>query len=226
VPPFLSDAWAVFEKDVRIELRTREIVVTMGFFAVLVAVICSLAFFVDERTARKVAPGVLWVAVAFAASLGLTRAFAREREEQAFSGLLLSPASRAAIFVGKAAFSFLFLAVTEAIVLPFVAILFHLDLGAIIGPLAVILALGTLGVAIAGTVFGAMTVRTRARELMLSVVLYPLIAPALLAGVVATRELFEGGGWSSVIQWVRLLAVTDVSLLVGALWTFDPLMRD
>jgi len=223
---FSRDALTVLGKDVRIELRTRELVVTMGFFAILVAVICSISFFVDERTARKVAPGVLWVAVAFAGSLGLVRAFAREREEQAFSALLLSPASRAAIFVGKAAFSFLFLAVTEAIVLPLVGVLFHLDLLPIAAPLAAVMLLGTAGYAIAGTVFGAMTVRTRARDFMLSVVLYPLVAPALLSGVVATRELFDGADFSAVAGWLRLLGVMDVLLLVGSLWIFDPLMRD
>lgn len=223
---FTRDALTVLGKDVRIELRTRELVVTMGFFAVLVAIICSMAFFVDERTGRKVASGVLWVAVAFAGSLGLVRAFAREREEQAFSALLLSPASRAAIFVGKAAFSLLFLIVTEAIVLPLVGVLFHLDLLPIAGPLALVLFLGTAGYAIAGTVFGAMTVRTRSRDFMLSVVLYPLVLPALLAGVVATRELFDGATFGEVAGWMRLLGVMDVLLLVGSLWIFDPLMRD
>ncbi len=223
---FTRDALTVLGKDVRIELRTRELVVTMGFFAVLVAVICSIAFFVDEATAREVAPGVLWVAVAFAGSLGLVRAFAREREEQAFSALLLSPASRAAIFVGSAAFSFLLLVVTEAIVLPLVGVLFHLDLGPIALPLALVMLLGTAGYAIAGTVFGAMTVRTRSRDFMLSVVLFPLVAPALLSGVVATRELFDGGTFADVAGWLRLLLVMDILLLVGSLWIFDPLMRD
>jgi heme exporter protein B len=223
---FTRDALTVLGKDVRIELRTRELVVTMGFFAVLVAVICSIAFFVDEATGRKVAPGVLWVAVAFAGSLGLVRAFAREREEQAFSALLLSPASRAAIFVGKAVFSILFLVVTEAIVLPLVGVLFHLDLWPIAAPLGLVLFLGTVGYAIAGTVFGAMTVRTGSRDFMLSVVLYPLVAPALLSGVVATRELFDGGTFADVAGWLRLLFVMDVLLLVGSLWIFDPLMQD
>src|SRR5688572_29524416 len=100
----------------------------MGFFAVLVAVICSLSFYLDDESARKLAPGVLWVAVAFAGSLGLVRAFAREREEGAWTGLLLTPASRAAIFVGKAAFSFAFMAVTELLVLPCVGIFFHIDM--------------------------------------------------------------------------------------------------
>lgn len=223
---FTRDALTVLGKDVRIELRTRELVTTMGFFAVLVAVICSIAFFVDEGTGRKVAPGVLWVAVAFAGSLGLVRAFAREREEQAFNALLLSPASREAIFVGKTIFTLLFLVVTEAIVLPVVGVLFHLDLLAMALPLGLVMLLGTAGYAIAGTVFGAMTVRTRSRDFMLSVVLYPLVAPALLCGVVATRELFDGGTFGDVVDWMKLLFVMDVLLLVGSLWIFDPLMQD
>lgn len=223
---FARDALTVLGKDVRIELRTRELVVTMGFFAVLVAVICSMAFWVSEETGRQVAAGVLWVAIAFAGSLGLVRAFARERDEQAFSALLLSPASRSAIFVGKLAFTILFLLVTEAIVLPLVALFFHLSLAKIAAPLALVMFLGTVGYAIAGTVFGAMTVRTRSRDFMLSVVLYPLVMPGLLSGVSATRELFDGATFGEVAAWLRLLFVMDVLLLVACLWLFEPLMRD
>jgi heme exporter protein B len=196
---FTKDALTILGKDVRIELRTRELIVTMGFFAVLVAVICSLAFFVDERTGRQVAPGVLWVAIAFSGSLGLVRAFGREREEQAFVAILLSPVSRGAIFVGKAMSSLLFLLVTEAIVLPVVGILFHLDLAPIALPLALVMLLGTAGYAMAATVFGA---------------------------VVATRELFGGATLAQVADWLKLLFVMDLLMLVGSLWVFDPLMQD
>jgi heme exporter protein B len=223
---FASDALAILGKDLRIELRTRELIVTMGFFAVLVAVICSLSFYVEDDTARKIAPGVIWVAVAFAGSLGLVRAFAREREEGAWTGLLLTPASRAAIFLGKAAFSFVFMTLTEVLVVPCVGIFFHIDMLGLVGPLALVLALSTLGYAVTGTVFAAMTVRTRARDLMLSVVLFPLVAPGILSGVVATRELFDGSGLAGVVDWLKLLGVMDVLFLVGALWIFDPLMKD
>jgi heme exporter protein B len=128
--------------------------------------------------------------------------------------------------VGKAISSLLFLLVTEAIVLPLVGVLFHLDLAPIALPLALVMLLGTAGYAMAGTVFGAMTVRTSARDFKFSVVLYPLIAPALLGGVVATRELFGGATLAEVADWLKLLFVMDVLMLVGSLWVFDPLMQD
>lgn len=221
----LRAAWAIAKKDLAIELRTREILVSTGFFAVLVATLSSLSFFVDEVLSRNVAPGVLYIAITFTSVLAISRSWAREREQDAMRALLLAPIPRLAIYLGKAISTFAFLVVVEALLVPLVAVLFRLDFGDVLGGLLAILALATLGVVLAGTLFGAMTVRTSARDLMLSVVLFPLLSPVLLGGVVATRALL-GGEAGEVEAWLKILFAYDVVVALGAWVTFEPLVSD
>jgi heme exporter protein B len=223
---FLAGAWSVAAKDLRIELRTAEILVTAGLFGVLVTVLTSLAFFLDDVAARKLAPGVLWVAACFAAVLAMGRSWAREREADAIRGLLLSPVPRASIYAGKTLATLALVLAIDAVLVPVVAILFRLDVVASVLRAGPILALGTLGYVAMGTLFASMSVRTRARELMLSVVLFPLASPGLLAGVVATRELFGGAPASEIADWLRVLVAFDLVALVCGLTLFEPLMSD
>jgi heme exporter protein B len=219
-------------KDLRIELATGEILTTTAFFAVLVAVLAALSFTTGAEATTRVAPGALWLAILFASILALGRTWQREREESAFTGLLASPIPRAAIWGGKAIGVLAFLLAVELILVPIVALLFHVDLPLVMGPLAVVMAFGTLGVAAAGTLFGAMTVRTRARELLLSVVVFPLLSPALMASVGATRELLyaaaagQPGDLGEVGDYLRILAVFDATVIVGALTMFGALLDD
>ncbi len=222
----LRAAWLIAWKDVLIELRTREVTVSTGLFAVLVVVLTSISFFVDDLTARRIAPGVLWIAIAFSGVLAIGRTWARERENDAMRGLLLAPVPRSAIYAGKAIGTLAFILVIEVVLLPLVAVLFHLDLTPILARLVPVLFLGTLGFVLTGTLFGAMTVRTRSRDLMLSVVLFPLVTPALLAGVVATRGMLGGDPISETFAWMRILGAFD--LIVGACgwFLFGPLVSD
>ena len=222
----LRTAWLVAAKDLRIEARTGEVVLSTSFFGALVAVIASLSFYLDDATAQRLAPGVLWVSIAFSGVLAMGRSWAREREHDVLRGLLLTPASRAGVYLGKALGALAFLLVVEALLVPLVALFFHVWLPPVLLPLAALLVLGTVGFVAAGTLFSAMTVRTRARELVLSVVLFPLVSPALLAGVVATREVFGGAGLGETLGWVRILAAFDVVFLAGGLLLFEPLMAD
>jgi heme exporter protein B len=222
----LRAALAVAGKDLRIELRTREIVSTTGLFAVLVTVMASLSFYVDRASAPRVAPGVLWIAIAFAGVLAMGRSFARERDQDAMRALLLAPIPRAGIYLGKAIGILSFLLVVELGLVPLVALLFHVDLLPIAAPLALIVLLGTLGFTAAGTLFGAMGVQTRARDLVLSIVLFPLVAPTLLAGVVATRDLFGGVPWAEISGWVNVLVASDVLFLGAGLALFEPLTSE
>lgn len=223
---FFAGTAAIVNKELRIELRTAEILVTAGLFGLLVTVLTSLAFFLDDVTARKIAPGVLWVSASFAAVLAMGRAWAREREADAIRGLLLSPIPRAAIYAGKMMGTLVLVLAIDAVLVPVVAILFRLDVIGAITQAGPILLLGTIGYVAMGTLFAAMSVRTRARELMLSVVLFPLAAPGLLAGVVATRELFGGTPWNEVLDWLRVLAAFDLIAIVCGLVLFEPLMSD
>jgi heme exporter protein B len=231
-PSFWAGALTVLVKDVRVELATGEILTTAGFFALLVAVMASVAFTTGPDTTTRVAPGALWLAVAFSSVLALGRTWQREREENALAGLLVSPVPRAAIWCGKAAGVLGFVLAVEAVIVPVIALFFHVDLIAVIGPLAIVMVLGTVGVAAMGTLFGAMTVRTRARELLLASVLFPLLSPALLSSVVATRELFfavERGlpaHVSEVSGWLLLLGVFDAVAIAGGMAMFGALMED
>lgn len=222
----LRTAWLIAKKDLQIEARSGEIVITTAFFGVLVAVLTSLSFYIDDTTARMMAPGVLWLSLAFAGVLAMGRSWAREREENVMRGLLLAPASRAGLYLGKAIGAFFFLLVVEVLLLPIVALLFHLDLLPVLGRVVSLLLLGTVAFVAAGTLFAAMSVRTRARELMLSVVLFPLVAPALLAGVVATRDVLSGAPLSDTIQWMRILGAFDLTFIGAGLALFDSLLSE
>jgi heme exporter protein B len=205
----------VARKDLAIERRTGEIVVTGGFFGALLAILASVAFYAGPAGSHYLAPGAIWLATAFSAVLALGRTWQRERDDGALEALLAGPVSRPAVFFGKAIGVGLFLLAIEAIVVPLVALMLHVDLPSIAGPLALLLLLATIGVAASGTLFGAMTVRTRARELILAAVLFPLLTPTLVVGVAATRALVDGAPFAEMIEYVELLLLFDVLFLGG-----------
>ena len=221
-----SAAWLVFTKDLRIELRTGEILITTGFFALLVAVMTSLSFYLDDVLARRVAPGVLWISIAFSGVLAMGRSFQRERDNDAMRALLLSPLPRPGIYLGKALGIFSFLVLVELLLVPLLAILYRVDLGAVLLEITLITLLGTLGFSAAGALFAAMGVRVRTKELVLSVVLFPLVSPALLAGVVATREVLAGATLDEVFDWVRVLLAFDLVFVVLGAVLFGPLTSE
>ncbi len=224
-PSWLGQVRLLLAKDLAIEIETGEVVTTSGFFAVLVVVTASMAFYAGPETAPAVAPGAIWLAVAFAAVLGLGRSWQREREERALDGLIVLPVAPSAIFAGKALGLVLFLVLVELVVVPLAALLLSLDLGRSGLGLAAIALCATPGIAAAGTLFGAMTVRTRARDLILAIVLFPLLLPTLLAAVVATRELLGGASLAELRDFLVLMLVFDVAFVAGGLGMFGPLIE-
>lgn len=219
-------ALLVLRKDLQIELRTGEVTVTTGLFATLVTLLASLSFFIDDATARLVAPGVLWVSVAFAGVLAMGRTWSRERDNDVFRGLMLSPAPRAALYVGKLLGTLVFLAAVESVVVLEVGVLFNLELLPVLGPMVLLLVLGTIGFAAAGNLFAAMGVRTSARDLVLAVALFPVIAPALLCGVIGTRELLAGAPLQDIWAWVKILIAFDLVFVTAGILLFEPLLSD
>jgi heme exporter protein B len=226
VKQLAAATWALLQKELRVELRTGEILVTTGLFGTLVAVLTSLGFYTDPNNALRVAPGVLWIAVTFAGVLAMGRSWQREREHEVFRALLLSPVPRAALYLSKLLASFAFLTAVEVIVVLEVALLFNLDLTSSWLHLCALLLLGTFGFCATGNLFAAMSVRSRAREMMLAVTLLPVVAPALLAGVVGTRELLMGAPLAEVYGWMQVLGAFDLMALAAGLTLFDPLMAD
>ena len=206
----------------RIEVRTKELVTTAGFFAVLVCVLSSIAFFADENTA----PGAIWIPVTFACVLGLSRSWQREREDGALTALLLAPIPRAAIFAGKALGILAFLLTVQLLVVPTVGLLFHLDLADKALGLGALCILGAIGAAGIGTLFGVMTVRTRARDLLLSVILLPLLAPVLVTGIAGTTEVLRGARFGELTDYFLLMLTFDALAVGGGLALFGFLVDD
>ncbi|HEY6561896.1 MAG TPA: heme exporter protein CcmB [Polyangiaceae bacterium] len=225
-PGWLRQTLILYRKDLSIELSTGEVVTTSSFFALLVVIMASLAFYGGPETRRLVASGVIWLSIAFAAVLALGRTWQREREEGALEGLLIAPVSRSAIFAGKALGVLTFLCIVELVVMPASALLFALDPAQVAGGFALIAAAATPGVAASGTLFGAMTVRTRARDLLLSIVLFPLLSPTLLAAVAATRELLGGASAFELWDYLQLMLVFDVTFIAGGLALFGTLVEN
>jgi heme exporter protein B len=223
-PGWVRQALLVYRKDLAIEAATGEVIVTSGFFALLVVVLASLSFFGGPVSARSVAAGTIWLSLAFAAVLSLGKTWQRERDEAALDGLLVAPLSRSAIFAGKALSVWTFLLAVLLVVLPVTLVLFAID-ASMLGPLLVIGAFATPGLAASGTLFGAMTVRTGARDLLLAVVLFPLLAPTLLAAVAATRDLLGGAPLSELGDYLQLMAVFDLVFTAGGLSMFGTLVE-
>lgn len=198
-------------KDVLLELRTKDIVVSVLVFALLVIVIFSFALDPTPQMVAVVAPGVLWVAFTFGGVLGLTRSFALEKDGGNLHGLMLAPIGRDAIFFGKMLGSFLFMTVVEAAVFPAFAVLF--DISFVVPELIPVALLATLGIATVGTLFSAMAVNTRSREVMLPLLFFPTVVPVIVAAVEASGMIIDGDGLD-LAQWVPLLAVFDAVFLV------------
>lgn len=220
---WLAQVRTVTRKDLMIELRSGEVVVTGGFFAVLVTVLSSLAYYMGETTRHQVASGVIWLATTFAAVLSLSRTWQREREEGTWDALVVSPLSSSALYFGKALGILVFLFAIEAVVVPLSGILLAIDvLEHGLGLLA-ISALAIPGVAASGTLFGVMTVRTRARDLVLSICLFPLLSPTLMAATVATRELLNGVPLAELTDFLQIMGMFDVVFIVGGAGLFGSL---
>lgn len=224
-PSWSRQVWFVFQKDLSIEARTGEVTVTSGFFAVLVVVLASMSFFGGPMTGRVVVSGVLWLSIAFAAVLALGRSWSREREEGALQGLLVTPLVPSALYAGKALGLLVFLLAVEGVVVPLAALFFSVDLFEHGLAIATIALLATPGISASGTLFGAMTVRTRARDLILAIVLFPLLSPTLLAAVAATREALQGVPVDQLGDYLRLMAVFDITFAAGGLALFGSLVE-
>jgi heme exporter protein B len=224
---FFRTAWLVLRKDLTVEVRSREIAYTTLFFAVSCVLVFAFALVREGRPIEDGAAGILWIAIAFAGTLALGRTFERERQSETLRALLLAPADRPAIYVGKLLGIIALLVATEIVLVPLVALLFQAPLLAHPFWLAAIVVSGTVGFAAVGTLFAAMLVRARTRDVLLPVLLYPVTVPVIIAGVRATAALLQPEFDAAIVRfWFALLLTFDVVFVTLALWTFDPVMTD
>lgn len=224
---FLRVALLVLKKDFAIELRSYEILSTTMFFAVACVAIFSFAFVKEGRAEPDAAAGILWIAVAFSGTLALGRTFERERYGETLKALLLAPAPRPAIYLGKLLGIVILMFVTEVLIVPMIAFLFDAPLFTKPHLLIALLVLGTTGYAAVGTLFAAMLVRARTRDVMLPILLYPITIPVIIAGVRGTSALLASPVDEPVATlWIGMLGFFDVVFVTLSLWTFEPLMTE
>ena len=224
---FLQGVWLVTRKDLAIEARSKEVLYTTLFFAIACVLIFAFGFVKEGRAIGDAAAGVLWIAIAFSGTLALGRAFERERQSETLRALLMSPIDRPALYVGKLLGVLILLAIVEAVIVPLIGLMFQAAIFAHAALLVGLLATGTIGFAAVGTLFAAMLVRARSRDVLLPVLLYPLTIPVIIAGVRGTASLLQLDVDEPMARaWLAMLAFFDVVFVTLALWTFEAVMTD
>jgi len=224
---FVEAAWLVTRKDLLIEFRSREIVYTTLFFAVSCLLVFAFGFVREGRAVEDAAAGILWVAIAFSGTLALGRAFERERQNETLRGLLMAPIARPALYVGKLTGIVLLLVAVELVMVPMAGVMFQARMLAHPVLLSALVLTGTIGFTAVGTLFAAMLVRTRSRDVLLPVLLYPVTVPVIIAGVRGTAALLaEEPNVAMARLWLSMLVTFDVFFVTLALWTFEAVMTE
>ena len=214
----LKTIWLIARNDMALELRRREIVLTILGFSTLVFVIFTFTLDIKTYESQKFVPGIFWSAIAFAYALGLNKRFASEIENGTFEGLLLAPISRDIIFIGKFLGNFCFLFISTLISLPITTLLFNISLFRIESLLICLVI--SVGLSTLGTLFSIMTVRVRAKEIMLPLLFLPAISPLLLAGVESMSTLTIGSNYSEIKTWISFAVAYDLLFLVISVFLF------
>lgn len=221
----LRGAAAILGKELRTELRTRELLNTTVVFSLIVVVLFSFSFDPTSEESRRFGPGLLWIALLFAGSLMLQPSFVREQANETLAALRLAPVDPLAILLGKILANFLFLALAEIVLLPVFAVFYNVALVPVLPRLLLVLALGTLGIVIPGTVFSAVGAQARMRELLLPLLLLPVLTPVLIASTEATAGLLADPPEFSA-NWVQLLAGFDIIFLTASYFIFAYLLEE
>lgn len=219
-------AWAILARELRGELRAREILPTILVFGALVIVVMNFAFEPSREESGFLAPGVLWVAIAFSGILGLARSAARDEENATLDGLLAAPVDRGSLYLGKALANLAFLLLSEVVLVPLFLVVYNLAGAGTLAALAPVLLLGTVGFAAAGTIFAAIASNSRLREILLPVLLLPVVIPLLLAAVEGTGIVLRGEGTRHLGSWLRILVVFDVVYVVASFLLFEYVLED
>jgi heme exporter protein B len=217
-------AAAILWKDVAAEWRGREIVSGMAVFGLLVLLLFHFTLELEVQRRPSLTAGAVWIALAFAGTLGLNRSLAREIDRGSLDGLLLAPADRSAIFFGKMAANLFFVWLAASILLPVTSVLYNVPLlqPSVIG----VVALGTLGYVSIGTLLSAMAAQARTRELLLPILLFPIIVPLLVAGAKATEGVLAGLAWAELAPWVNIMVAFDGIFLSAAWMVFEYVVEE
>ncbi len=224
VASYVRTIGAIIWKDLRAELRSREVFSGMAVFALLVILIFNFALDIRTRRTPQVTAGVLWVTFTFAGTLGLQRSMAVEKDRGCLDGLLLAPVDRSALYFGKAIGGLLFMLLVEAVVLPLYSVLYSTDLFHA-GLLAVV-GLGSVGYAAVGTLLSAMSVHTRMRDVLLPILLFPVVLPVIVTAVKTSSRFLEGVPMVELWPGLNLLIAYDVIFTAAAFMLFDYVVEE
>jgi heme exporter protein CcmB len=224
---FLSTAWLVVRKDLLVESRSREVVYTSLLFAMSCMLVFAFGLVKEGQVVTDAAAAILWITIAFAGTLALGRVFDRERQNETLRALLLAPASRASIYVGKFLGVLALLLLVETVVVPLVALMFGAALFRYPWLMFALLGAGSIGYAAVGTLFAAMLARSRSRGALLPVLLYPITVPVIIGGVRGTAALIQPDADLAIARaWLMMLVAFDAVFLTLSLWTFEPAMTE
>jgi heme exporter protein B len=224
---FLEATWLVIRKDLLVEVRSREILYTTLFFAMSTVLVFAFGFVREGRAVEDAAAGILWVAIAFSGTLALGRAFERERHNDTLRGLLMSPIERPALYLGKLTGIVFLLLLVELIIVPITALMFQAPLFRYPHYTVGLLVTGTLGFAAVGTLFAAMLIRARSRDVLLPILLYPITIPVIIAGVRGTAALLQADADLPMARmWLSMLVFFDAVFITLSLWTFEAVMTE
>ena len=220
----LAVIWAIGRKDLLLETRNKDIIVAVSAFALLVLMVFTFAIDINQVNAKLTGPGILWASIAFAGVTGLNRAFALELEGNTLEALMLAPISRDLIYVGKMFGNFLFITAAQIIVIPIFAVLFNLAV--LRWEMLVVSLLTTVGFSAIGTLFAAMSMRVRAREVMLPLLFLPVVTPLIMAAVESTSHVVNDGSWPEISQWIQLALAFDIAFIVVSAFIFQQILED
>ena len=223
---YLNQITAIVWKDFITELKTRELLSAMFIFALLVILIFIFSINLSIVKASEVGPGILWVAFLFAGTIGLNRSFMLEKENGCLMGLMLVPADRTAIYFGKLISNLIFLSIMELFILPLFMIFFNIDLLSHLGPLLVVVFLGTLGFCALGTLLSSLSSNLKTREIMLPILLYPLLIPIIIAAVRMTGQILDGTELFDMMKWIGLTASFDIIYIGVSIMTIDHILEE
>ena len=217
--PLLVAVGAIVSKDLRAELRSRELLSAMALFALLSVLVFSFALELDRAAREEAVSGVLWVTLIFASTLGFNQSLASERDQGNFEAMRLAPISRSAIFLGKLIGNYLFTLVVGLALLPLMTLLYGVHM--LGGWLIVTAVVGVFGLSTIGTLLATMTAQARAREALLPIALLPVALPLLLTALRSTKGILSGAPLSEWAVWLQLLAGVTVIYFVLCLLLFD-----
>ena len=202
-PTFMATVYTILRKDIQSELRSKQTVVTMLLFGVVLTMVFAFSFVTDPETNRMVFPGAVWGALFFSAVLGVGRTFAREAENGAFTALMLSPADRSAVLLAKIIANFLLVVAVMVLVVPLLAVMLHVDCSGIELWLAIQIVSGCIAFAVVATPLAVLAVNARFAEVLLPTVIFPMVTPVLIAGVKGTGVLMGTTVGDDPVPWLK-----------------------